>query len=182
MGSVDSTGASGPADGSDDGQPALSRDGTEFDLNGRPVAPRRWNALRRAVGGRRGARRETLTTADRDVVVVAESDDEAASSSSVLDDSTLRTEDQAVVRHVLALPGHAVDAAAALAALDGYEVLPADVVGDRFDFPSGYDRLVLARVQLVDALHVSQERSRMASLASRHSGVPVGWQIVQRKR
>ena len=122
------------------------------------------------------------TVTDRDVVVVGESDDEAASSSSILDASTLRPADQAVVRHVLALPDDGVEAAVGLAALDEYEAIPIDVVADRFAIPEGLAPVVLARVQLVDALHLSQERSRMASLASRHSGVAVGWQIVQRPR
>ena len=123
-----------------------------------------------------------LTVTDRDVVVVGESDGEAASSSSILDASTLRPADQAVVRHVLALPDDGVEAAVGLAALDEYEAIPVDVVADRFAIPEGLAPVVLARVQLVDALHLSQERSRMASLASRHSGVAVGWQIVQRPR
>ena len=133
------------------------------------------------IGGR-AAPRDALTVTDRDVVVVGESDDEAASSSSILDASTLRPADQAVVRHVLALPSDGVEAAVGLAALDEYEAIPVDVVADRFAIPEGLAPLVLARVQLVDALHLSQERSRMASLASRHSGVAVGWQIVQRPR
>lgn len=133
------------------------------------------------IGGR-AAPRDVLTVTDRDVVVVGESDDEAASSSSILDASTLRPADQAVVRHVLALPDVGVEAAVGLAALDEYEAIPIDVVADRFVIPEGLAPVVLARVQLVDALHLSQERSRMASLASRHSGVAVGWQIVQRPR
>ncbi len=133
------------------------------------------------IGGR-AAPRDALTVTDRDVVVVGESDDEAASSSSILDASTLRPADQAVVRHVLALPDDGVEAAVGLAALDEYEAIPIDVVADRFAIPEGLAPVVLARVQLVDALHLSQERSRMASLASRHSGVAVGWQIVQRPR
>ena len=86
------------------------------------------------------------------------------------------------MRHVLALPDDGVEAAVGLAALDEYEAIPIDVVADRFAIPEGLAPVVLARVQLVDALHLSQERSRMASLASRHSGVAVGWQIVQRPR
>ena len=138
--------------------------------------------MRRAMIGGRAAPRDALTVTDRDVVVVGESDDEAASSSSILDASTLRPADQAVVRHVLALPDDGVEAAVGLAALDEYEAIPIDVVADRFAIPEGLAPVVLARVQLVDALHLSQERSRMASLASRHSGVAVGWQIVQRPR
>ena len=167
---------------SDHDDPGSRHDGRQFDLNGRPMVPRRWETLRRAMIGGRAAPRDALTVTDRDVVVVGESDDEAASSSSILDASTLRPADQAVVRHVLALPDDGVEAAVGLAALDEYEAIPIDVVADRFAIPEGLAPVVLARVQLVDALHLSQERSRMASLASRHSGVAVGWQIVQRPR
>ena len=160
--------------------PPPRRAGLQFDLNGRPVAPGRWETLRRAVIGDKGASRDVLTLADADVVVVAESDDEAASSSSVLDDSALRPDAQAIVRHVLALPAANVATAAEVAALDDYEMVSVDVVGDRFEIPTGLQAVVLARVQRVDALHLSQERSRMASLASRHFGLPLGWQIAQR--
>ncbi|MCM3895518.1 hypothetical protein [Gordonia sputi] len=165
---------------SDHDDPESRRDGRQFDLNGRPMAPRRWETLRRAMIGSRATPRDVLTVTERDVVVVGESDDEAASSSSILETSTLRPDAQAVVRHVLALPEQSVEAAVGLAALDGYEAIPVDVVADRFAIPAGLAPVVLARVQLVDALHLSQERSRMASLASRHAGVAVGWQIVQR--
>ena len=40
--------------------------------------------------------------------------------------------------------------------------------------------LVLARVQLLDAMHLSQERSRMASLGSRHGGFAREWAVLQR--
>jgi hypothetical protein len=34
-------------------------------------------------------------------------------------------------------------------------------------------------VQLIDALHVSQERSRMAGLTQRLGGSAAGWQVLQ---
>lgn len=119
--------------------PPPRRAGLQFDLNGRPVAPGRWETLRRAVIGDKGASRDVLTLADADVATAAE-----------------------------------------VAALDDYELVSVDVVGDRFEIPTGLQAVVLARVQRVDALHLSQERSRMASLASRHFGLPLGWQIAQR--
>lgn len=39
--------------------------------------------------------------------------------------------------------------------------------------------LVLQRVQVLDALHCSQERSRMAGLAQRRNGVALGWEALQ---
>lgn len=126
---------------------------------------------------------------DTDLEVVASCVDDAASSSTVLEGSSWRPADQAVVRHVLALPTSGVSDAIAVAALDGYrpvhpvrEGLVPEAAGDKTagDEPGGYETVVLARVQLVDALHLSQERSRMASLGSRHGGRAVGWQVLQR--
>ena len=39
--------------------------------------------------------------------------------------------------------------------------------------------LGLQRVQVLDALHCSQERSRMAGLAQRRGGVALGWEALQ---
>ncbi|MBB5918013.1 hypothetical protein BJY24_006925 [Nocardia transvalensis] len=39
--------------------------------------------------------------------------------------------------------------------------------------------LILQRVQVLDALHCSQERSRMAGLAQRHDGAALGWDALQ---
>lgn len=39
--------------------------------------------------------------------------------------------------------------------------------------------LVLQRVQVLDALHCSQERSRMAGLAQRRNGLALGWEALQ---
>lgn len=82
-----------------------------------------------------------------------------------------------MVRHVLALPTSRVSDAIAVAALDGYRPVHSE---QDSPVPDGHETVVLARVQLVDALHLSQERSRMASLGSRHGGRAVGWQVLQR--
>lgn len=73
-----------------------------------------------------------------------------------------------VVRHVLALPVGRVAAAADTARLDDY-VVGQSRDGDP-DAGPGLVPLVLERVLVVDARTLSQERSRMASLASRSGG------------
>ncbi|GAA5058644.1 hypothetical protein GCM10023318_38200 [Nocardia callitridis] len=44
---------------------------------------------------------------------------------------------------------------------------------------AGLEPLILRRVQILDALHCSQERSRMAGLAQRHDGTVDGWDALQ---
>ena len=46
------------------------------------------------------------------------------------------------------------------------------------DVPDG-QMVVLQRVQVLDALHCSQERSRMAGLAQRRGGLALGWDALQ---
>ncbi|MEE3852411.1 hypothetical protein VZC37_18875 [Gordonia sp. LSe1-13] len=161
------------------GRPGLRRD-----LNGRPLTPGRWERLRERVIGRR--HQDALDTDAAELVVVAESDDDAAASSVVLDRSSWRPEDEVVLRHVLRLPASRLDDAVATAALDGYTSVVVDQrttdtnAEPTGDGESGLVVVHLARVQMLDAVHLSQERSRMASLGSRHRGVVLRWQVLQR--
>ncbi|ATD71442.1 MULTISPECIES: hypothetical protein [Gordonia] len=148
------------------------------DLNGRVVARGRLARLRSRL--RSGGGTAPLGLLD-EVVVVAGSDDDAIASSVALDESSWRGEEEVILRHDLELPADRVSDAAAVAALDGYEVVGDDRWGPRPE--AGDDRLevlVLARVQLLDAMHLSQERSRMASLGSRHGGIARRWSVLQR--
>lgn len=84
-----------------------------------------------------------------------------------------------VLRHHLRLPADGVSRAVELAAQDGYTVAsdPQQVpVGDGRD---GLVAVTLARTQILDALHCSQERSRMAGLAQRAGGAALGWDALQ---
>ncbi|ROZ87666.1 hypothetical protein EEB19_23255 [Gordonia sp. OPL2] len=147
------------------------------DLNGRPVRAGRWDRLRQRLRGR--GTDEPIVVGEPGLVVVAESDDEAAASSAVLASSGWRPEEEVVLRHVLLIPRERADDAAATGGLDGYE----RVVDDAVWVPAAQPHLevvILARGQLLDAVHLSQERSRMASLGSRHGGVVVRWQVLQR--
>ena len=148
------------------------------DLNGRVVARGRLTRLRSRLRGGGGAGPLGLTD---EVVVVAGSDDDAIASSTALEASSWRAGEEVVLRHDLEVPADRLGDAAAVAALDGYEVVdddrwgsPPQPVDDRLEV------LVLARVQLLDAMHLSQERSRMASLGSRHDGIARRWSVLQR--
>lgn len=124
----------------------------------------------RAVFGRREV--ESLDATRADLVVVVHGFDEVEACSTALERSdTWVPAAQAVLRHHLVLPVAARERAASIAAQDRY--LPST----RTD-GSGAD-LVLARVQVLDALHCSQERSRMAGLAQRLGGHVLGWDALQ---
>lgn len=144
-----------------------------YDLNGRPQERTR---LGRLLGRLSTRTVEELTPGDPGLVPVAESDDDAAASSSVLDASAgFDPEAQSVLRHVLEIPGDEVDEVLRLVGQDRYERVPADGAPDL----PGMETVAVARVQKVDALHVSQERSRMAGVTARHGGRAVLWQVLQ---
>ena len=148
------------------------------DLNGRVVAQGRLARLRSRFSGGAGGGPLAL---DDEVVVVAGSDDDAIASSVALDASSWRSDEEVILRHDLELPPERVAEAVAVAAIDGYEVVGDERWGSRPG--SADDRLevlVLARVQLLDAMHLSQERSRMASLGSRHGGIARRGSVLQR--
>ncbi|GAB2643839.1 hypothetical protein GCM10027169_09650 [Gordonia jinhuaensis] len=111
-----------------------------------------------------------------------------------------------VLRHLLVIAPDAVDEVVATAAQDHYvrvdhsrldepgpepgpartdtdaglEGFDPEVVADALNATAGRVTLLLARTQLIDAMHCSQERSRVAGLAARHNGDVVGWQILGR--
>lgn len=147
------------------------------DLNGNPVEISRWKRWSGRLAGGRKPNGE-LSADDLSLVVTAESFDEAEASSSVLADSGWREHEQSVLRHLLVLPSRSVRRALELAAQDHYGAIPVPP-GIGVEAAVGNEVVVLARVQLIDALHVSQERSRMAGLAQRHGGYAVGWQVLQ---
>ncbi|MCM6773378.1 ribonuclease E inhibitor RraB [Nocardia sp. CDC159] len=108
-----------------------------------------------------------------DLIVVAASFDDAEAASTALARAELWTPDApAVLRHHLRLPADRVESAIALAAQEGYSPAATESDGPTVE-------LILRRVQLLDALHCAQERSRMAGLAQRHDGVALGWDALQ---
>jgi hypothetical protein len=139
----------------------------------------------RAALGRGSA--ATLDPDDPSLVVVVASDDDAEACSAALARSPAFVADAPVLlRHHLRLPPGTAAGAAATAAQDGYAPAPPDAPdlpggGDGADSAgtAGGDALTLQRVQLLDALHGSQERSRMAGLAQRLGGDVLGWDALQ---
>lgn len=124
-----------------------------------------------------------------DLVAVAWSFDDAESASSALDRATSvggwNADAETVFRHHLVLPADTVEDAANIASQDGYErsdgPFPEPNVPDagyRMNVVDGVE-VTLQRVQVIDALHISQERSRMAGLAQRRGGIVVGWDALQ---
>ena len=116
-----------------------------------------------------------------DLTVVAECFDDAEACSSALERAANTepfwdSEQQVVLRHRLRLPVGSVDAAASIAAQDDYVLRD---VSESVDASNGSVDLILQRVQVLDALHCSQERSRMAGLAQRHDGTVLGWDALQ---
>lgn len=122
-----------------------------------------------------------------DLVIVASCFDDAQACSAVLDDAARippvwTAASEVLLRHHLLLPAHEVDDAAAVAAQDDYEVGPVAELSAGDGYRPHVDdgvALVLQRVQVLDALHCSQERSRMAGLAQRRGGAVLGWDALQ---
>ncbi|MFD5809758.1 hypothetical protein [Rhodococcus aetherivorans] len=135
-----------------------------------------WGRVRRAFS-RRGP--EPLDPARPDLVVVVSSFDDVEACSTALErgaatEPAWSPESEAVLRHHLELPADSVERAIALAAQDGYApAQPGNPAGP------GLQAVLLQRVQVLDALHCSQERSRMAGLAQRLGGTALGWDALQ---
>ncbi|WP_069165102.1 hypothetical protein [Nocardia altamirensis] len=109
------------------------------------------------------------------VVVVASFDDAEACSTALARATALIADAPAVLRHHLRVPPGQVEAVCGIAAQAGYAPAP-QVGGPGTDI---METVILQRVQVLDALHCSQERSRMAGLAQRHEGTADGWDALQ---
>lgn len=141
---------------------------------------------RRLFGGGRSA--PPLDPDREDLVVVASCFDDVEACSTTLERAASETPvwqagEEAVLRHHLRLPATSVGEAESIAAQDGYRprrtgVAVADA-SDASGAAEGTAELVLQRVQVLDALHCSQERSRMAGLAQRLGGDVAGWDAMQ---
>ncbi|TJZ77771.1 hypothetical protein FCG67_11885 [Rhodococcus oryzae] len=142
-----------------------------------------------------GRRRAVPLDATRsDLVVVASSFDDAEACSRALERAAgsepgwIANED-AVLRHHLRVPADQVHGAVELAGQDRYAVAAPDAPAPREVDVAVAEQgdeelvaLVLQRVQVLDALHCSQERSRMAGLAQRAGGCVLGWDALQPPR
>jgi len=105
--------------------------------------------------------------------IVAEAFDPAVADSAVLAGSPAWVSPApAVLRHHLLLPPGRLAEAASILAQDGYELREQGASGQLV-------RVHAVRVQVLDALHCAQERSRMAGLAQRLGGDANGWDALQ---
>ncbi|WP_371812907.1 hypothetical protein [Saccharopolyspora sp. ASAGF58] len=135
----------------------------------------RWSAFWAA----RRARSRPVTSVDDPAleVVVTAFDETEAASAALARAERWQPELPAVLRHHLTLPECSIEAARTLLDADGWELRPGGR-GSELAAP-GLTALVALRVQRLDALHCSQESSRMAGLAQRHGGQSFGWDALQ---
>jgi len=126
---------------------------------------------------------EPLDPTRADLVVVVSGFDDVEACSTTLErgaagDPAWVPDADAVLRHHLRVPASAVTRAVDIAGQDGYAPTGDP---DPVDDPAGGADVVLRleRVQRLDALHCSQERSRMAGLAQRLNGTALGWEGLQ---
>ncbi|WP_184729195.1 hypothetical protein [Saccharopolyspora phatthalungensis] len=134
-----------------------------------------WSALRSA---RRTRDRPALGVEDPDLEIVVTAFDEVEAASAALARARRWQPGRpAVLRHHLALPDHSIEPARGILAADGWDLRPGGR-GSELAAP-GLTPLVALRVQQLDALHCSQESSRMAGLAQRHGGKAFGWDALQ---
>ncbi|WP_243795863.1 hypothetical protein [Saccharopolyspora gloriosae] len=116
------------------------------------------------------------------IVVVSAFDETEAASTALSRSQRWVPEAAAVLRHHLLLPPDSISTAAELLEQDGWRLRP-DPGDERVPFGAepapGENPLFAERVQKLDALHCSQESSRMAGLAQRLHGRAVGWVALQ---
>ncbi|MDT8914394.1 hypothetical protein [Amycolatopsis sp. PS_44_ISF1] len=125
----------------------------------------------RDLAGKREKPGLTPDTPDLKIVVTA-FDPAVADSAALASSPAWVAAAPAVLVHHLSLPPGRLAEAASILAQDGWELREQGPDGDR----------VLAhavRVQVLDALHCAQERSRMAGLAQRLGGDALGWDARQ---
>lgn len=114
---------------------------------------------------------------DPELVVLASGADDAVPSSAALGEAGFRDERPVVLRHLLRLPAEQTAEVTARCVAEGYvvdESVAVDVDAD------GLELLAVARVTVVDAVSLSRERSRMASIVSRARGRVDGWALLGR--
>jgi hypothetical protein len=169
-------------------RPRTGRPGSGDDGSLRGAGHRLGRRLGRLLG-RRSAADAGLDPDRADLVVVASGFDDAEASSAALaraEATEPRFDPVApvVLRHHLLLPAAEVAETVTVAAQDGYQRVEAEPLAEPEPaaavtaVPDG-QRLALQRVQVLDALHCSQERSRMAGLAQRRGGAAIGWEALQ---
>ncbi len=121
------------------------------------------------------------------LVVVASGYDDAESCSAALERAAAveprwSAHQQALVRHPLVVPAMAAEEIRVIVAQEGYGLVagePSLADGLVGELAADEVLLFVARSEMLDVLHCSQERSRMAGLAQRHGGRALGWDALQ---
>ncbi|MEU0545945.1 hypothetical protein ABZ319_39350 [Nocardia sp. NPDC005978] len=110
-----------------------------------------------------------------DLVTVASSFDDAEACSAALGRTGSWTADQPVVlRQHLRVPADRLDAVQIITAQLGYDTVSAEP-----EAAPDTVALLVQRVQVLDAVHCAQERSRLTAVAHRHDAVLLGWEALQ---
>ncbi|AUH68737.1 MULTISPECIES: hypothetical protein [Gordonia] len=130
------------------------------------------------------ARAPEPVVGDPDLRVVVSGTDETVASSVALAQAGFASTEAVVLRHVVRLPASAVGGVLERVGADGYAVDESPV--DERVVAAGPDAaddalttLALARVMPVDAVALSRERARIASMVSRAEGAVVGWAVLR---
>ena len=123
-----------------------------------------------------------ISVDDPHLVVVARAFDETAAASAVLNAAqSWEPDEPAVLRHHLRLPAAEIDGAREPLESDGWTVRTEETPDDQENSGEGMISATALRVQKLDALHCSQESSRMAGLAQRLGGTALGWDALQQR-
>ena len=121
-----------------------------------------------------------ISVDDPHLAVVVRAFDETAAASAVLDAAqSWEPDEPAVLRHHIRLPTAEIDTARGLLESDGWTLRTEDDATDQGNHGQKMISAVALRVQKLDALHCSQESSRMAGLAQRLGGTSLGWDALQ---
>lgn len=123
-----------------------------------------------------------ISVDDPHLSVVVRAFDETAAASAVLDAAqSWEPDEPAVLRHHLRLPIAEIDTARELLESDGWALRTEEDASDQGNHGKMMINAVALRVQELDALHCSQESSRMAGLAQRLGGTSLGWDALQQR-
>lgn len=140
--------------------------------------------FRRVIGDflhRRGSRKQpVISVDDPSLRVIVTAFDETEAASTALDRAQhWNPHKPAVLRHHLVLPESRVESARIQLEQDQWLLRPQGQADELEKSGESPVMLSALRVQHLDALHCSQESSRMAGLAQRMDGRALGWDALQ---
>ena len=139
------------------------------------------SGLARLLRNRRdSARKAVISIDDPDLRVVITAFDPAEAASSALERGVRwQPRRPAVLRHHLLLPASRIESARELLEPDQWRVRTEQTAPEQGKHHGEGIEVSASRIQHLDALHCSQESSRMAGLAQRLGGTALGWDALQ---